>query len=365
MRALYSIKFFKKIFNNYVLFKTIMVNIYGILEKYFLGAYEEFPLEIKKKMRNLLIINLLNVFGWIFIFAISGLASYIEKPDFLTIFRDFIVLALIALALLLIRIKRPIIAGYTTIFIVIVIALHPILNDMFSIYSSSEDMLYKTLGYLILGELLLGAYTIKRAQILVYTILSIILLIVHFLVLMEIFKGGLISNESYAMFFESLFLFIISSSLTFILFNLTLQSRIEMIRNIIFYKMTEKGPVSLFSEHYINYNLMLESGIYFYTAIGQGIRYRTGLFGPLPFGEETGRVSLIYSAIVDDSDFEGSRLKGKNYILIAFLGKGNEIDLIEKHRLIEKVEEEMKNLPDLAEFEEEDFQAFVSSIRAR
>ncbi len=341
-----------------------MAEFYSKLEEYFLSVYDYYPSEIKTKMKNLLFVDTVSFIGWVFIFFVSGLANYIESPfDLITLFRDFSVFGLILGSLILIKEREPLMAGYATMSILFMIVIHPLLMDMVYIYSSSKDMLYKTLTILIIGVLFISAYSIKRVQIIVYSIISGLILITHFIILMINFYGGRITFESISMLFESIFFIIITSTISSFLFGLTLRSRIEVIDNIIFYKMSEKGPIPLFFEHSASYNLLIESGVYFYTAIGQGVRYRTGLFGPIPFGEEMGSVSLIYSAIVRDSDFEGSRLKGKNYIMVAFLGNEKDMGLIERDKVIEIIDDEIKKIRDLAKFKEEDFQDFISSLR--
>ncbi|TFF98718.1 MAG: hypothetical protein EU547_00575 [Promethearchaeota archaeon] len=364
-RGDFNIYFFEIIFLFYKYDYIIigMVRYYNILEEYFLSVYDDFPLEIRKKMKNLLFINILNLLGWFFIFFIDGVLRYLNNFDFITFFRDFIVLGLIIFSMVLIKVKKPIFAGYMAMTIVISLAIHPILMDLIGSYSLSEYMLYRTLGFLIIGELLISAYAIKRIQILIYSIISFILLSVHFRILMINFFGGNVPYDSYAMIFESVFLLTSSTTISFFLFNLTLRSRMEIIKNMVFFKLSKKGPIPFFSEHSIDYNSLIESGVYFYTAIGQGNQYRTGLFGPLPFGNEEEKIALIFSSIVKDSEFEDPRLKGKNYMIVSLIVDVDKVDLIDRNKLLNLLEDNKKSINDLSEFNEEDIEEFIRNIR--
>ncbi|TFF88750.1 MAG: hypothetical protein EU549_02435 [Promethearchaeota archaeon] len=342
-----------------------MVKFYSIIEDFFLSEYDDYPLEIKKKMKNLFFIDILNILGWIAISSATALSNQIGPADIITIIRDHLVLGFIILSFILIKLKKPLLAGYASLSMVLAFAVHSILMDLLGITYFYELLLYRTLCYLIIGELIISAYTIKRIQIIIFSLNSYLILLLHFWILTEKVYGGIVTLTSYAMIFEALFLLTAGCILSLFLFNLTLESRVEVIDNIIFYKMTLKGPVPIFLEHDADYGVILESGVYFYTAIGQGIRYRTGLFGPLPFGEKSETVSLIYSEIVKDSGFEESRMEGMNYIMIVFLGNEKQVELIERHKFIEKIKTSVKNIPDLANFNEDDFQNFINSIRAR
>ena len=63
------------------------------------------------------------------------------------------------------------------------------------------------------------------------------------------------------------------------------------------------------------------------------MQLNTGLFGPLPFGDDPSTVVLVYGSFVKDSDY--SRLEGVNYILIVFVAQKNLVALIDKKKLID------------------------------
>jgi hypothetical protein len=342
-----------------------MGRYYQALEDYFLFIYEEYPQEIQKKMKNLLFINILNLLGWILLFLLDGFNRYINHFNLITVLRDFIILSLILSVFLLIRLKKPLLAGYITMMEVLALAVHPILMDLFGSYSISEYTIYRTLCFLIIGELLISAYAIKRIQILIYSILSFLLLVIHFWILMEIFYGGSITDDSYAIIFECLFLLTSSTVLSLFLFSLTLRSRMEIINNIVLFKLGKDGPTPFYTEHPISYDELIKTGVYLYTAIGQGNQYRTGLFGPIPFGDEKEKIALIYTSIVNDSEFEDPRLKGKNYLMISLLADEEEINLLNRSKILRFLEEGVEKIDDLDELTEEDIQDFIVSIRTR
>lgn len=342
-----------------------MVEIYKKLEDYFLSIYDPYPQEIQKKMKNLLFINLLYLIAWILLFILDAYNRYFKDFNIVTLSRDFFTLGLIFSALLLIKLNKPLFAGYISMTTVLTLAIHPILMDIFYTYSLSEYVLYRTLCFLIIGELLISAYAVKRIQIFLYSIVSFIFIILHFGILMDIFYGGNPTDESYAIIFESIFLLIASTILSLFLFRLTFRSRMKIIKNIIFFKMGKKGPIPFFTEQSINYNSIIESGIYFYTAIGQGNRYRKGLFGPIPFGDEKENVALIFSSIVRDSDFEDPRLEKENYLMIALIAEEQKVNLIDRNKLFNLLEQKVNKMGDLSEIDQDYIQDFINSIRAR
>lgn len=340
-----------------------MFKFYLKWEKYFLSEYDEYPSDIKLKMRNLLFINFVYLGGWLFIFILDGFTNYLMDFNILNFLRDFIVLGLIIISFLLIRNKKPIMAGNCTGGVILTIILEFIIIDLRNVNPSSILNLYKTLGFLLFGNLFIILISIKRMQVLIYSGISFFSLLFHSHMLIYFFFGEGFSYGLYDVISEVLFLLLVSTIISYYIFSLTLRSRIGIIDNIIFYKMTSQGPQHLFSEHPIDYNLAAKSGIYFYTAVGQGIFYRTGLFGPLPFGDKEGEIALIYSALLDDSSAESSRMQGKNYIIMAFIAKEIDIDLIDRNKFSDLISSQLQKIGDLSTFKKNEFKEFVRTLR--
>ncbi len=341
-----------------------MFKFYNKLKNYFLSVYNEYPSDIKIKMRNLLFINLVYLAGWVFIFLLDGLPEYFRSFDILNFLRDFIVIGLIFLSFLFIRIRKPILAGNFSGGIMLTIIIHFVIVELFNANPLSALHMYKTLSFLLFGNLFIILISIKQIQVLIYNIISVISLLLHSNVLIYIFFGDDIPYGLYDVILEALFISLLSFIISYYIFTLTLRSHIGIVNNIIFYKMSSQGPQHLFSEYPVDYNLLLKSGIYFYTAIGQGIYYRTGLFGPLPFGGIQGEVAFIYSSLIDDSSVEDSRMKGKNYILICFIAKEIDVDLIDRNKFSEIISNQINKIKDLSTFKERDFREFINTLRA-
>ncbi len=135
----------------------------------------------------------------------------------------------------------------------------------------------------------------------------------------------------------------------------------QAFENTIIYKMTKAGPAPIFSECDMDSDLLIKSGIFFYTAIGQGMQLNTGLFGPLPFGDDKSNVALIYGTFVKDSDYP--RLKGENYILVVFVVKSKLVALIDKKRLIDILIVKINEIEDFSNLNEEDLREMIQEIR--
>jgi len=131
--------------------------------------------------------------------------------------------------------------------------------------------------------------------------------------------------------------------------------------NIVIFKMNPEGPDPIISENVLDHDLLVRSGIFFYTAIGQGMQLNTGLFGPLPFGDDETDVALVYGTFVKDSKY--ARLEGQNYILIVFIAKSHLVNLINKKRLIDILIEKIDKIEDFSSLIKEDLQVLIKEIR--
>lgn len=138
----------------------------------------------------------------------------------------------------------------------------------------------------------------------------------------------------------------------------------EVFSNVIFYKFAKQGPDVIFSEHSLQEPLRTSTGAYFYTTIGQGSQYRTGLFGPLPFGlEDSHEVALIYATKIVDTSVIDPRLNRQNYFLIALITLPENIPSIDRVNLENQLESITKKIPDLSFLKKEDLLDIVSQIR--
>ena len=125
--------------------------------------------------------------------------------------------------------------------------------------------------------------------------------------------------------------------------------------------MTPAGPTPVFNEFEMDHDLLIKSGIFFYTAIGQGMQLNTGLFGPLPFGEDDSNVALVYGSFVSDSDYP--RLKTQNYVLVVFVAKSKLVALVDKKRLIDVLIMKLGEIEDFSLLSEKEIRAMIKKIR--
>ena len=129
--------------------------------------------------------------------------------------------------------------------------------------------------------------------------------------------------------------------------------------NVIFYAFMDIGPAVIYSMETIDQVAALSSGVFIYTAVGQGAGYRTGLFGPLPFGND---VALISSAFVTDNNAPDIRLNNKNFLVIALVAKEGYTYLIDREKLKIIIKNQLDKITDLSKMQKEDFYAIASNL---
>lgn len=332
-------------------------------EKYFFGIYEDYPIEIQKKMKNLLFFNTVGLIIWSAIVIMR--LFLVGSLSFFIILGDFIALLIFPISLYLMRKNEPVFAGNVTMGLVSVIVIQLIFGDFFSEYFRPINRLYETTAILIVGLLIITLYALKRVQYAMYTFIMVGILSLHFFVLVFHSYEGIFYNETIYTFAESVFFLIIAGIASFTILSLTVQSRTNVFTNVVLYKMTKMGPNAFFTEHPLEEDLLMTSGVYIYTAIGQGHSYPTGLFGPLPFGDDKNQVALVYSTIVTDSNFPDPRLDGKNYIMIAFISKRGDEDLIDRRKLSEIISTQIKEISDLSTLQEKEIFQIIHVIRSQ
>ena len=129
--------------------------------------------------------------------------------------------------------------------------------------------------------------------------------------------------------------------------------------NIIFYAFTDIGPAVIYSLEAIDQTAALSSGAFIYAAVGQGGGYRTGLFGPLPFGDD---VALIASTFVTDSMAPDTRLNNKNFVIIALVTKEGYTYLIDREKLKVTIKSQLDKVTDLSLLNKDDFSMIAETI---
>ncbi len=166
-------------------------------------------------------------------------------------------------------------------------------------------------------------------------------------------------------FLETLAILSISLFLSFTTLQLTRRERGTIFSNIIFYKFGDQGPTAAYEEHPLQGHEEASAGAYFYTTIGQGAQYSTGLFGPIPFGlKEQGRVALIFAARTRDSGLKDPRLQCENYLLIAMVTTPDKVSIVDREKLEARLGKLTREIADLCNLTEQEFATYVEQIHA-
>ena len=111
-----------------------------------------------------------------------------------------------------------------------------------------------------------------------------------------------------------------------------------------FFKQTATGPevmgddyLPFVTENPDAYSDLYKIGSFYCVAVGQGMYYNTGLFGPLPVLGSKYR-AMVFSTTVKDNKTFDSRMKGWNYLVACFFFHESMLPVIhEKRELIEDI----------------------------
>lgn len=116
------------------------------------------------------------------------------------------------------------------------------------------------------------------------------------------------------------------------------------------------GPVILEKENVKtndmawNKNILMIGSLYS-IALGQGIQYHEGLFGPLPFGDKKLR-SIIYTLIIDDPSQIQKRTHQQSYTLLCLVFTKNLIPFFYDRQKVKNIfEEQTRTLKTIAEID--------------
>ncbi|MCF8302218.1 MAG: response regulator [Bacteroidales bacterium] len=170
------------------MFKELFTRLY----KYFLRGYEDYSLEIQKKMK------------YLFIFAIAGLVIYVGliavrvfgESNIYLLSGDFFLLIFLLSTLFFIKHERILKAASTVSLIPISILFYHVIENTYLGYPITIDSLFATLAFIIFGILILSLFAVKVSQLLVYSGIAFITLIIHYIVMVEDTFGGELSQVS-------------------------------------------------------------------------------------------------------------------------------------------------------------------------
>jgi len=328
------------------------------LQEYFLGWLITFPKEIQDKARNLLILCC----GGIVVFGIMFVLDIIFLQVF-ELMATAYAITFCSLALVQLRNARPVNAGNFAICIMFYSFINLALRDAFITDIKQISRINDTAVELIFGMMLATIFVIRRRQFLFVALVSYSSIIAHFLILTYNDFGGVFMTLNITSFLETIMILTVSLLASFRILALTMGQRGTIFTNILFYKFGKGGPTLMYSEKPIQ-GVEMAAGAYFYTALGQGLQYSTGLFGPLPFGERKSRqVALVHASIVRDSAVSDERLKDRNYFLIALVTFPEDVPIIDRPRLESDLKHVVHEITNLSSLNDDWFAATAKHIR--
>jgi len=331
------------------------------IPNYFLSVYKDYPWEIQQKMQNLFLLSV----GAKSIFFIMLIRAIWWKGDPIEAITVGYCIGVLFLTLLLIRLKKPVSAGTTSICAIFYPFGNYMIRDLLSLEFKQISRINDTAVVILFGIILTTTFVIRRRQYLFLLALSYFVLISHYLALEFHFYGGMFKEETFKSFLETWAIVSISLFVGFTTLSLTTHKRGSIFNNIIFYKMGDKGPEVAYSEHSLGCHEECSSAAYFYTIIGQGAQYATGLFGPIPFGAcSDKKVALIYATRIRDSELKDARLQHLNYFLIGLITTPDKATIVSRDSLEKRLGILTREISDLKGLTADNYKLLVEKIHS-
>jgi hypothetical protein len=149
---------------------------------FFTSPYRGKSLEIRHKAKYLLYVNLV---GLVF-FILLLFVHIVELQGVYSIIGQVLSFSLLLLSTLLIRFKKVMTAGNLTALSILGYNFFTfIINDYFYMEVIPAMRMYESLSFLLIGNLILGLYAIKKIQVYLYSFMSFILLTVELFIVFE------------------------------------------------------------------------------------------------------------------------------------------------------------------------------------
>ncbi|MHA1168183.1 MAG: response regulator [Candidatus Hodarchaeales archaeon] len=104
------------------------------------------------------------------------------------------------------------------------------------------------------------------------------------------------------------------------------------------------------------------TGVYFFTAIGQGKTHHLGLFGPLPIPGSNDYRALAFTILINDKNQTDSRMRGMSYCLITIIYPKEKMEFFYDHqKLTLFLNKSFENINDMDELNEK----FMDDLKRR
>ncbi len=331
------------------------------IPKFFLEVYKDYPREIQQKMLNLFFLCVVtsSIFTGMLVRAIYFTFDLFEA------LASIHCITVLIITLVFIRLKKPIFAGTLSIFMLFYVVINYLWRDSVSTDFKQISRLSDTAVVIIFGIIITTTYVIRKRQYLFLIANSYAFLIAHYLILVYHYYGGVFESSTITPFTETVAILSVSLFLGFTTLSLTTRESGKIFSNVIFYKFGDQGPTVAYSEYPLQGHEEASAGAYFYTTIGQGAQYSTGLFGPIPFGvKEQGKVALIFATRTQDSGLKDPRLQCQNYILIALVTTPDKIDIVSRDTLEKHLGKVTQTIADLCNMTDQSYARLAEQIHA-
>ncbi|MCF8299005.1 MAG: PAS domain S-box protein [Saprospiraceae bacterium] len=149
------------------------------LNKYFLSPYKRRSLEQRNKSKYLLYVNIISTSFLVVFFVIH---LFIKEGYFIVLGQLFGI-SLLAFSFYFLRIKKIKIAGNFTSFSLIAFCFFSFIINDYYLESIPYQRIYESLAFILVGLFLLSLFAISRNQIILFSALALIILLVDFSVI--------------------------------------------------------------------------------------------------------------------------------------------------------------------------------------
>ncbi len=85
------------------------------------------------------------------------------------------------------------------------------------------------------------------------------------------------------------------------------------------FELTEMGPeiIHALNQELLPYDTLFKSGMFYFSIMGQGDTYTTGVYGPFPVSGTKDWNAIVYGTLARNPNFKDPRMLGNTYLMIA------------------------------------------------
>ena len=151
-------------------------NAYQRINDYFLAGYKDHSIEIQKRLNLLFIFDFIGVISFflLFIFRLTVKSSVYHYLG------DLFILTFLVVSLASIKLKK---IYYATTFIILLplstLAYH-VLNNLGNNHPFTIESIFSLSIFIMIGYLFLGLFALKNFQLIIYTLVSLLILSIHY-----------------------------------------------------------------------------------------------------------------------------------------------------------------------------------------